>query len=430
MKKKKTVVKVIAILLALLMAASVFFTVLSIVASNSSAAGDDMNDLQRQALEMEKKEKELAEQKAAIEQKKAEVKGSLDSLNAQISGIIQKKTLIDENILLTQQEIVNISEQIAVLNDGIEIKRIEYEDALAKEDEQMTLFKERLREMEESGEISYYEILFQASSFGDLLSKLDMIDEVMKRDEAVISRIEQARSMVIIAQQELYDKKKDCESKQDELQEAIDKLAREREEADAQMKELEENVSAFTAAYEENAAMEAEIEEQLRQTMAQAAAIDDKIARLKREQNLENAGVNATGTYLWPSASSYYVTSLYGNRLHPILGYYIMHNGIDIGASYDTAIYAADGGIVVTSEYNGSYGNYVMIYHGDDRYTLYAHMSQRYVSVNDVVSQGEVIGLVGDTGYATGPHIHFEIYENGTRVDPLNYFTNYVLYNC
>lgn len=430
MKKKKIFVKAVAIVLALLMAASVFFTVVSIVASNSRAAGEDISDLQRQALEMENREKELAEQKAAIEQKKAEVKGSIDSLNSQISGILQKKALIDENILLTQEEIVNITEQIAVLNDGIEIKRIEYEDALAREEEQMTLFKERLREMEESGDISYYEILFQASSFGDLLSKLDMIDEVMKRDEAVISQMEQARSMVIIAQQELYEKKEDCESKQDELQQAIEKLAREREEADAQMQELEANVSVFTAAYEENAAMEAEIEEQLRQTMAQAAAIDSKISQLKREQNLENAGVNASGTYLWPSASSYYVTSLYGNRLHPILGYYVMHNGIDIGASYDTAIYAADGGIVVTSEYNGSYGNYVMIYHGDDRYTLYAHMSQRYVSVDDVVSQGDVIGLVGDTGYATGPHIHFEIYENGTRVDPLNYFTNYVLYNC
>ena len=114
-------------------------------------------------------------------------------------------------------------------------------------------------------------------------------------------------------------------------------------------------------------------------------------------------------------------------RLHPILGYTRMHYGIDIGASYGTKIYASDGGVVITSEESYSYGNYVMIAHGNGRYTLYAHMSQRLVSVDDVVAQGDVIGYVGATGYATGPHIHFEIYENDERVDPLQFFSNYTI---
>lgn len=427
MKKRKTILKIVAVLLALLMVASVFFAVIPALAAENSS---EMSELQRQALELESREKALADEKAELDRKKSELQGSLNSLNAQINSVMQQKAIIDENIELTQQEIVNISQQIEVINESIEIKRVEYEDALAEEEVQMTLFKERMREMEESGDISYYEILFQASSFGDLLSKLDMIDEVMKRDEAAITLIEQARAMVVIAQQELYDTKEKCEQKQAELEETKLRLAQEREDADRKMQELEEDVALYTAVYEENAALEEQIEAQLRETMAQAAAIDRKIENLRRSENLENAGVSAVGTYLWPSGSSHYVTSLYGSRLHPILGYYVMHNGIDIGASYDTEIYAADGGIVVTSERNSSYGNYVMIYHGNDRYTLYAHMSQRLVSVDDVVSQGDVIGLVGDTGYATGPHIHFEIYENGGRVDPLNFFTDYVLYNC
>jgi murein DD-endopeptidase MepM/ murein hydrolase activator NlpD len=114
-------------------------------------------------------------------------------------------------------------------------------------------------------------------------------------------------------------------------------------------------------------------------------------------------------------------------RVHPILGYYKSHNGIDIGASYGTDILAADSGVVVTSEYSSSYGNYVMIAHGYGRYTLYAHMSQRLVSVGDEVSQGETIGYIGSTGWSTGPDLHFEIYENGKRVDPLNYYDNYEL---
>jgi murein DD-endopeptidase MepM/ murein hydrolase activator NlpD len=104
-----------------------------------------------------------------------------------------------------------------------------------------------------------------------------------------------------------------------------------------------------------------------------------------------------------------------------------MHSGIDIGAPYDTNIYASDGGVVVASENSYSYGNYVMIAHGDGRYTLYAHMNKRLVSVDDTVKQGDVIGLVGSTGYATGPHIHFEIIENNERVDPLQYFSNYTV---
>jgi len=82
---------------------------------------------------------------------------------------------------------------------------------------------------------------------------------------------------------------------------------------------------------------------------------------------------------------------------------------------------------VVTSEYSYSYGNYVMIAHGNGRYTLYAHMSERHCKVDDKVSQGDTIGLVGSTGYSTGPHIHFEIIENGVRIDPLQFFSNYTV---
>jgi murein DD-endopeptidase MepM/ murein hydrolase activator NlpD len=132
---------------------------------------------------------------------------------------------------------------------------------------------------------------------------------------------------------------------------------------------------------------------------------------------------------MWPSDDSKLVTSKYGMRPHPILGYTTMHNGIDIGAHYGTNIRAADGGIVMISEYSSSYGNYVMINHGGGRYTLYAHMSKRLVSVGDKVSQGDVIGLVGSTGYSTGAHIHFEIQIDGKRTDPLQFFSDYTIWD-
>ncbi|HAG10790.1 MAG TPA: M23 family peptidase [Desulfotomaculum sp.] len=136
--------------------------------------------------------------------------------------------------------------------------------------------------------------------------------------------------------------------------------------------------------------------------------------------------VIAEGLYIWPSAASDYVTSFFGTRLHPILGVYKTHSGIDIGAGYGTAVLAAADGAVATAAYDaGGYGNYIIIDHGNGNMTLYAHMSQMSVGVGQTVKQGQTIGFVGSTGMSTGPHLHFEVYVGGTRVDPLLYFSNY-----
>jgi len=140
----------------------------------------------------------------------------------------------------------------------------------------------------------------------------------------------------------------------------------------------------------------------------------------------DGTGVIAEGVYIWPSAASDYVTSFFGTRLHPILGVYKSHNGIDIGAGHGTVVLAAADGTVTTASYDaGGYGYYIIIDHGNGSKTLYAHMSQLLANAGQTVTQGDTIGLVGSTGMSTGPHLHFETYVNGTRVDPLLYFSNY-----
>ena len=128
------------------------------------------------------------------------------------------------------------------------------------------------------------------------------------------------------------------------------------------------------------------------------------------------------GKLMWPTTNTRKISSYFGMRKHPIYGIYKMHNGIDIGASYGTDILAAADGVVTSVLYNdGGYGWYIVVYHGDGISTLYAHMSTTIATVGQTVKQGQVIGLVGMTGAATGPHIHFEVRENGTPVDPLGY---------
>ncbi len=427
MKKRKLWFKIVAIILAVLLLGSLALTIVTSLVSTVHAS-EELDDLQEQQEANREERAELEAQRNELAGQKSALMSTIAALDKSIETIQAEKEAYDEMIRLTELELDNLAKQISLLEQQIEYKRREYDDAVAEEERQWDIFKLKFRAMEERGSISYFEILFDdLTDFGDLLTRMDMIDEIVAEDAGIIDTMEQAKQEVVLAQQALYDAKAECEDKQKVQEDKQDELEKLIDEATARIAELEDEKAAQEASAAELQDKIRALEEQIRLEKEEDARIAARIEELERLELLKNAGVTATGTYLWPSASSYYVTSTFGMRLHPILGYTRMHYGIDIGASYGTKIYASDGGIVITSEESYSYGNYVMIAHGNGRYTLYAHMSQRLVSVDDVVSQGDVIGYVGATGYATGPHIHFEIYENDERVDPLQFFSNYTI---
>ena len=180
------------------------------------------------------------------------------------------------------------------------------------------------------------------------------------------------------------------------------------------------------------------------QEKAAADELDAQIQARREEENRNNGGDNSGGSggggssgsdetpssdgYIWPSDCRL-ITSGYGGRDQPTPGASTNHMGVDIGASYGSYIYAVKSGTVVGSKYSwGGYGNYVEIDHGNGNFTLYAHMSERLVEVGEYVEQGEVIGLCGSTGISTGPHVHYEIWENYSRINPLNRLPGYIPY--
>ncbi|MBN1298647.1 MAG: M23 family metallopeptidase [Actinobacteria bacterium] len=129
---------------------------------------------------------------------------------------------------------------------------------------------------------------------------------------------------------------------------------------------------------------------------------------------------NAPGSkFMWPVAGR--LRSGFGYRIHPIFGYRRFHSGIDLAAPSGTLIYSADGGEIIHTGYDGGYGYSIMVYHGGGFATWYAHLSRILVNVGQRVERGEVIGLVGSTGWSTGPHLHFEVRINGAAQDPLAY---------
>lgn len=396
---KKWFVRFIAILMAAILALSVLYIAVNSFTASAVTQGQIDN---------------LKKQQKDYEKKKAEIQSQINSLEYQQSTALSKKAVLDKQIKLTQDQIENISEQIETYTHLIADKQNEVSQAQATEDAQWALFKVRMRTMEENGTISYISVVFNANSFPDLLARLDIVGEIMQYDQNLFQKYKAAKQATIQAKKLLEEAKAGQEADKAELQSRQTELQTQLSAANALLQEIESNIEAARELYQQEKAAAESIQNE----------INKKVEELKRQQS---GSVQGTGKLTWPTPSSMLVTSQFGMRKHPVYGDYRMHYGIDIGASYGVNILAADTGTVIISEYSSSYGNYVVISHGSGVTTLYAHMSSRLVKEGDKVSQGSVIGKVGSTGASTGAHLHFEVSINGSRVNPLNYFSGYTI---
>ncbi len=356
----------------------------------------------------------LKNQQEAINQQKNEIKDKLTDLQSQMTSAVEKKTYLDEQNELARQEIELINEQIDLYEKLIEKKAAELEEAKKVEEAQKEALRVRMRAMEENGKLSYFSVLFKASSFTDFLSLLNDITMVMEYDKkledqyiAARQHVEEVKAEYEATKQENEDKKVELEAKKKELEIQIDNAVE-------VINGLDSDIAEYQKQFDANASQEQAIRNQ----------IDTLIAELERQQQQQQGGniTSGTGSFLWPTPSSYYVSSPYGYRTHPIFGDQRFHSGVDIGAAHGAQILAADSGTVVTAVYSSSYGNYVVISHGNGNSTLYAHMSSMAVSAGQTVNKGDVIGYVGSTGWSTGAHLHFEIKLGGVLTDPMSQF--------
>ncbi len=407
MKKRRVFVSVVAVFLALLMLFSLVASALGFLAGAVSQSDVD----------------QLQNQKTTLNQQKNAKKAALDALRTQQAGFVEMKAALDEKNELAQQEILVTEEQIAMYNEMIAEKEAEAQAAQAAADEQLELYKVHLRAMEENGTFNFYlSVLFGAKDFGDLLARIDMITEIMEKDKAVEDSYKEARdyALEIMAEYEAY--KAELDAKKAELEAEVELLKAEIAEAGQMIADLQKDIDAYTAEYNQmeanERAVQAQIDELTRQMQEEERRRQEEAAANNTTPPTNPA---VTGSYQWPATSTY-ITSKYGNRVHPIFGTKKFHSGVDVGAGAGTNVTAADGGTVSVATYSSSYGNYVMIYHADGTSTLYAHMSALAVSQGQTVNKGDVLGYVGDTGWANGPHLHFEVRVNGSTTDPLAYF--------
>ncbi len=331
-----------------------------------------------------------------------DLKNQLNQIKGQKASTQQKKNLLDQRNAALQEEITLLEEQIDVTTRSIAANE-------ELEKHQTELFHKQIRAEEEQGTISYWSVLFKATSFSDLVSRIDFINEIVRYNQKVISDLQTIR-------QQLADDKAALEEQNESLAASKQELEGEISES---MKLLAEYIKTEEGKQAEYDAIKAEEE-----------ALDDLIAAAEakaRELGMDDIA-GTVGGYAWPCNGIRWITSKFGGRQSPGGIGSTNHKGVDIGTPSGTPVLAAKAGKVSWASWNGGYGNCVIVSHGRGNSTLYGHLSSYNVKVGDMVSQGQVIAYSGNTGNSTGPHLHFGVMENDAWVDPLNYLTGWQYY--
>ena len=371
---------------------------------------------------------EIQKELDALEAENKEIQRQIDGIQSQydaaysdMADVVAQKEAIDQEITLLSSKVETTNAQIAAYRQLIADTQLELDDA----DEALRALshdhRERIRVMEEQGNLSYWQVIFQANSFTDLLDRITMVEEINAAARRRIEQMRIAADIVTATQMNLETEKQDLEDALLQLAEDEKLLTQRREASDALLVELEKKAEEFQILLAESEALQEDL-------MQEIAAKEAELKEAKYSEELKRLALQgenppSDATWITP-VSGARLTSPFGQRLHPVLKVYRMHNGIDLAIAQGTPIYATRAGKVTRTAYQaGGAGNYVSINHLDGFASIYMHMTHYVVKEGQTVSAGQLIGYVGSTGISTGPHLHFGVSYAGTYVNPLAYIT-------
>ncbi len=341
-----------------------------------------------------------------IEKKKNEMSAKLVAAKKDKESAASYKIYLDQQANIIEEQITKINELIKEYEAAIEAKNNEIELANANIDNEYNNVMQILRLTHEEGNTSYFELILGSESFYDFLSRVDQVDSLLDYTSKQMESYKESKAKLEEAVVGLNEYKAMLDSTQESNISSQNELNLLQTENEKYLDSLQKDISAYQSTYNSYKAAEDKLD----------AEIEKLLQELQAKENSQFVG----GAFIWPVPSSNRrISSSFGWRtLNGVKEY---HQGIDIPAAKGTPIYASAAGTVVTSTYHSSYGNYVLINHGGGKATLYAHASKLRCKAGDVVKQGQVIAEVGTTGHSYGNHVHFEVRENGKRVNPLGY---------
>ena len=369
---------------------------------------------------------EIKEEITDLKVENAVIQAQIDAVRSQynanaseIQALVDKKNAVDQEIALLHEQIINVNEQLRIYGQMIADTQERLDESNAKLNQLNRQYKDRIRAMEEEGEITYWQVIFQSSSFTDFLDRMNMVDEIAAADTRRLLDLQIAAANVEENQRILNEEMADLQETRQMLADSEEMLSVKRTESDDILRELIAKQTEFQVLLDQSEALQNELMNELAQKQKELQAAQYKEELVKMALRGENPPSNAT--WLEP-VSGYTITSPFGYRKAPTAGASTYHQGIDMACPTGTPIYATRSGTVTKASYQaGGAGYYVSINHGDGFGSIYMHMTRYVVSEGQTVSQGQLIGYVGSTGVSTGPHLHFGISYGGTYVNPMAY---------
>ncbi len=408
----KKLVTILAGILAAIMVLSLLLSLFagSVSAASSSELKDQIDELKAQQEENRKKQQEL---EAKRKQNQAD-----------IQSMVAEKNNYDQQVALLMEEISVTNDLISAYNLLIADKQKELDEAQLLLADLNEAYKERIRAMEEEGELSYWSVLFQASSFADFLDRLNMIQEIAAADRRRLEQLDSVAKEVAQARENLATEKAALEVTKDGLEVAQEILQQQSNEAAKILNDLVAKGDEYLAYVQECEELDREMMESIKdkEYAYDKAKYSEWLATSVPPTTRPGGRPNTVDgiTWLVPTVN-YRITSPFGDRTHPVYGYEKPHTGVDLAAAKNTPIYATRAGVVVWAGWGDTGGWWVKLDHGDGFASTYLHMTKYVVKIGDFLQAGQLVGYMGTTGVSTGYHLHFGIMKNGVWVDPLKY---------
>lgn len=397
-----------------------------------AVSAQSLEEIQAQQEQLQAENQQLQTQLDSLREDQAQKQAYLETLQEQIS-------LVQEQILTTRENIQDLNESIGQLTLKLEASQAEVQGTI-------DLFKQRLVALYTAGNVSTLEILLDSKSLSDFTTRMELIDTMALRDQEIIGKLEDYMAKTQADREQLEAQKQEVASLQVTLEGKEKELAALYEENQAALGDIqgqvyatenqlqvnEEELAESERLVQEAIAAQKRAEEEAKKQAQAAAAETPSGGENSGEENGSGNGDGGSGAVspptpsgggssgfdpIWPLPGVTYISDHFGGARG--------HKGMDIAGPWGTPIVAAADGQVIeanaTDSWGYSWGYYVLIYHNGTYSTRYAHMSSVAVSTGQYVTAGTIIGYEGNTGNSFGAHLHFEVYENGTRVNPARF---------
>ena len=383
--------------------------------SQSEDLEDDEEEEEDNSEELDRLEDERQQTLDAID----DLKNSINSVQQDINSLQAEKNTIqsyinqlDKKMSTLASEISKFEEQIEEKITDIEETKEELEEAKIACDEQYESMKMRIQFIYENPSASLIEMLCSSDNIAEFINRADYVASMSNYDRDMMDKL-------IATKEEIALKEETLEAELEELEMMQAELESQKKKVNASINSKKGELTAKANELGDATADQAAYKKQLEEQERLLNEIEDQIARAANPDAYQGS---ATG-FIWPCPAYTRISSYFGPRPQPVPGASTNHKGVDLAAPYGSAILASASGVVTTSTYSKSAGNYIVLAHGSGMSTVYMHASALLVSVGETVEQGEVIAKVGSTGYSSGNHLHFGVIKNGTYVNPLNYIS-------